>query len=223
MTWTFCFLQVATYQKTILFILPAVRTSTTDTFSIVLIDLRPAYTVKFLTVKKKLYLEVSVMWCWFQNSCPVNSSQHHTQRNAFFFFGLGGYWHCGHPWPIVSASGDSEDDCGETDGMQIGRGNRSSRRKPAPAPLLSITKSHMTRPGFEPGPPATNRLSYGAAYAMLLHGSSSEQVAIHRSALLTTKLTWEVGLFTEWTAIVYRNVMFSNLVVTCKKIRPTRL
>jgi hypothetical protein len=26
-------------------------------------------------------------------------------------------------------------------------------RKPDPAPLLSITKSHMTRPGFEPGPP----------------------------------------------------------------------
>jgi hypothetical protein len=26
-------------------------------------------------------------------------------------------------------------------------------RKPAPAPLLSITKSHMTRPGFEPRPP----------------------------------------------------------------------
>jgi hypothetical protein len=26
-------------------------------------------------------------------------------------------------------------------------------RKPAPSPLLSITKSHMTRPGFEPGPP----------------------------------------------------------------------
>jgi hypothetical protein len=25
--------------------------------------------------------------------------------------------------------------------------------KPAPAPLLSITKSHMTKPGFEPGPP----------------------------------------------------------------------
>jgi hypothetical protein len=29
----------------------------------------------------------------------------------------------------------------------------SSRRKLVPAPLLSITKSHMTRPGFEPGPP----------------------------------------------------------------------
>jgi hypothetical protein len=30
---------------------------------------------------------------------------------------------------------------------------RSSRRKPAPAPLSSITKSQMTRPGFEPGTP----------------------------------------------------------------------
>jgi hypothetical protein len=37
--------------------------------------------------------------------------------------------------------------------MYIGKGNRSSRRKPDPAPLLSITKSHMTRLGFEPGPP----------------------------------------------------------------------
>jgi hypothetical protein len=26
-------------------------------------------------------------------------------------------------------------------------------KNPAPAPLLSITKSHMTRPRFEPGPP----------------------------------------------------------------------
>jgi hypothetical protein len=37
----------------------------------------------------------------------------------------------------------------------------------APAPLLSITKSHMTRLGFEPGrrgvKPAAKRLSYGAA------------------------------------------------------------
>jgi hypothetical protein len=68
-------------------------------------------------------------------------------------FGLRGYWHCGHSLPIVPASGDSEDDCGEADGIKIGRGNRSSRRKPAPAPLLSITKSNMTTPGFEPGPP----------------------------------------------------------------------
>jgi hypothetical protein len=69
-------------------------------------------------------------------------------------FGLWGYWHCGHSWPIVPAS----DDSGEADGMYIGRGNRSSRRKPVPAPLLSITKSHMTRPGFEPWPPRWDRL-----------------------------------------------------------------
>jgi hypothetical protein len=29
--------------------------------------------------------------------------------SAFFFL----VWHCGHSWPIVPASGDSEDDCGE--------------------------------------------------------------------------------------------------------------
>jgi hypothetical protein len=64
---------------------------------------------------------------------------------VFFLFCLWGCWHCGHSWPIMPASGDSEDDCGEADGMQIDREHRCSRRKPAPAPLLSITKSHMTR------------------------------------------------------------------------------
>jgi hypothetical protein len=32
-------------------------------------------------------------------------------------------------WPIVPVPGDYDD------GMKIGRGNRSTRRKPAPAPL----------------------------------------------------------------------------------------
>jgi hypothetical protein len=41
-----------------------------------------------------------------------------------------------------------EDDCGATGGMKIGRGNRSTRRKPAPAPLVHH-KSHMTRTGLE--------------------------------------------------------------------------
>jgi hypothetical protein len=35
----------------------------------------------------------------------------------YLFFGLWGYWHCGHSWPIVPASGDNDDDCGEADGM----------------------------------------------------------------------------------------------------------
>jgi hypothetical protein len=52
-------------------------------------------------------------------------------------------------WPIVSASGDYED--GEISGMMIGRGNRSTRKKPAPVPLCPPQISHdLTL--FEPGP-----------------------------------------------------------------------
>jgi hypothetical protein len=40
-------------------------------------------------------------------------------------------------WPIVPAPGDYDD--GEFGWMKIGRGNRSTRRKPAQAPLLSTT------------------------------------------------------------------------------------
>jgi hypothetical protein len=39
-------------------------------------------------------------------------------------------------WPIVPATGDYDD--GEFGGMKIGRGNRSTRRKPAPAPLCPL-------------------------------------------------------------------------------------
>jgi hypothetical protein len=38
-------------------------------------------------------------------------------------------------WPIVPAPDDCDN--GEFDGMKIGRGNRSTRRKPAPEPLCS--------------------------------------------------------------------------------------
>jgi hypothetical protein len=41
--------------------------------------------------------------------------------------------HVGHFWPIVPAPGECED--GEFGGMKISRGNRSTRRKPAPTPL----------------------------------------------------------------------------------------
>jgi hypothetical protein len=60
-------------------------------------------------------------------------------------------------------------DCGEIDGMEIGRGNRSTRRKSAPAPLCPPKSPHDLGPGLSPGrrggKPATNRLSYGAACA----------------------------------------------------------
>jgi hypothetical protein len=38
-------------------------------------------------------------------------------------------------WPIVPAPGDYDD--GEIGGIKIGRGNRSTRRKRAPAPLCA--------------------------------------------------------------------------------------
>jgi hypothetical protein len=37
-------------------------------------------------------------------------------------------------WPIVPVP-DDDDDCEEVDGMGIGRGNQSTRRKPAPVTL----------------------------------------------------------------------------------------
>jgi hypothetical protein len=64
---------------------------------------------------------------------------------------------------IVPAPGDYDD--GEIGGM-IGKGNRITRRKPAPMPQSPNHKPHML-PGRETGPPRwearTNRLSYGTA------------------------------------------------------------
>jgi hypothetical protein len=51
--------------------------------------------------------------------------------------------HCGHQWPIVSAPGDYDD--GEIGGMMTGRGNRSTRRKPAPVPLCPPQTPHADR------------------------------------------------------------------------------
>jgi hypothetical protein len=57
-----------------------------------------------------------------------------------------------------------EGDCGEIGGIKIGKGNRSTWRKPA---TLSTTNPTLLDPGLNPGrrggKPATNRLSYGAA------------------------------------------------------------
>jgi hypothetical protein len=55
---------------------------------------------------------------------------------------------------------------GEEMGGMIGRGNRSTRRKPASVPICP-PKAHMlfpeTNPGRRDGKPATNRLRYGTA------------------------------------------------------------
>jgi hypothetical protein len=54
--------------------------------------------------------------------------------------------------PLLIASGDC-DDAGEVGGMNgFGRGNRSTRRKPAPTPLCP-PQIPLARSGREPGPP----------------------------------------------------------------------
>jgi hypothetical protein len=53
-------------------------------------------------------------------------------------------------WPVVSAPGDCDD--GEIGGMKTGRGKRSTRRKPAPAPHCP-PQIPLARPGLKPGPP----------------------------------------------------------------------
>jgi hypothetical protein len=62
--------------------------------------------------------------------------------------------------PIVPAPGDYED--GEIGGMMIGRGNRSTRRKPAPVPFCPA-QTPDAKPDRSGGKPATNRCSFGTA------------------------------------------------------------
>jgi hypothetical protein len=61
-----------------------------------------------------------------------------------------------------------EDDCGAIGGMKIGRGNRSTLRKPAPAPFCPPQIPHdqtwAQTPGRRSGKPATNCMSYGPAF-----------------------------------------------------------
>jgi hypothetical protein len=62
--------------------------------------------------------------------------------------------------------------CGAVGGMKIGKGNWSTRRKPAPAPLcppqIPLDQTPRSNPGRRGGKPATNRLSYGAALIGIL-------------------------------------------------------
>jgi hypothetical protein len=63
--------------------------------------------------------------------------------------------------PIVPALGDYDD--GEIGGMVTGRGNRSTRRKPAPVPFCPPQTTHAcpeANPGRRGGKPATYRVLY---------------------------------------------------------------
>jgi hypothetical protein len=87
----------------------------------------------------------------------------HTVINSFFFnSGLWGYWHCGHSWSIVPASGDSEDDCGEAGETEV-LGENLSQRLFCPSQIPTWPDPGLN-PGRRGGKPATNRMSYGAAW-----------------------------------------------------------
>jgi hypothetical protein len=67
-------------------------------------------------------------------------------------------------WPIVPVPDDiGGDECGSVCGIRIGRGKRSTQRKPDPMPLCPPQIPHDlgSNPGRCGGKPATNRLSYG--------------------------------------------------------------
>jgi hypothetical protein len=65
----------------------------------------------------KEYGGVDVYILIFLTSALVGGEWSASRPGRFFLFGLWGFWHCDLSWPIMPASGDSEDDCGEADGM----------------------------------------------------------------------------------------------------------
>jgi hypothetical protein len=68
----------------------------------------------------------------------------------------------------VPAPGDYDD--GEIGGMMIGKGNRSTQRKPAPVPLCPPQTPHAVRTRTRAAAevqPAINCLSYGTAFGTL--------------------------------------------------------
>jgi hypothetical protein len=74
---------------------------------------------------------------------------------------------------IVPAPGNYND--GEIVEMMTGKGNRSTRRKPAPVPLCPPQVPHAcpdANPGLRGEKPATNCLSYGTAQVSYLHSTA---------------------------------------------------
>jgi hypothetical protein len=93
-------------------------------------------------------------------------------------------------------------DCGEIGGMKIGRGNRSTRRKPV------TTNPTWLDPGLNPGrrggKPATNRLSYGAArYTALLWLEFSWRITE-----MYQHSYWYEASLTEWWRAVFWDFQF---------------
>jgi hypothetical protein len=75
---------------------------------------------------------------WNRRTLQCFTSVSLVSADEGFFFSWGGTYvtrYYGHFWPIVLPQMINEGDCGAIGGMKVGRGNRSTRRKPAPAPF----------------------------------------------------------------------------------------
>jgi hypothetical protein len=95
-----------------------------------------------------------------------------------------------------------DDDCGAVGRMRIGRGNRSSRRKPVPSATSSTTSPTSldlgSNPGLRGGKPATNRLSYGTAFSCTLlpiHVRIELPCSTYRVNLITVPINFQCNSF----------------------------
>jgi hypothetical protein len=92
-----------------------------------------------------------------------------------------------------------DDECGAVGG----RGNRSTRRKPAHSATLSTTDPTWSDLGSNPGcrhggKPATNRQSYGTAFSIVYFLFLREEVDLETSALFERVSFQMVKEFTEF-------------------------
>jgi hypothetical protein len=106
--------------------------------------------------------------------------------------------------PIVPVPFDYDD--GKIGGMMTGRGNRSTRRKPAPLPLCLPQTPHSyldANPSRRCGKPATNRLSYDTAMKTIL-------VSIYRKARCRNQKTGTILplFYTEFNFLLAKMTEF---------------
>jgi hypothetical protein len=124
-----------------------------------------------------------------------------------------------------------EGDCGAIGGMKIGRGNRSTRRKPTPAPLRPpqnpTWQTRSRSPDRSGGKPTTNRLSYGAAL------TACSFACFHGIAVTLFIFSYS-GYSSIWWSFVVQassslrgkvatdaNIMLVCLVITSLSVRPS--
>jgi hypothetical protein len=111
--------------------------------------------------------------------------------------------------PTVPAPGDYDD--GRIGGMMIGRGKRSTRRKPAPVPLCLPQTPHAcpdANPSRRGGKSATNISSYGTASPQY----KSRALHLHLHAESKLKLLLETAHLIQRRALVWIQQNMENIL-----------